>query len=275
MAVDIEAIKAKLKALNSYGSASTTSSMNLWYPEVGEYTIRCIPWSDAPDGQPYHEFSFYYFGKYKMLARSQFGHSDPIKECRDKLFSTKKDDDKQLAKKLLAKTRAYILVLVRGKESEGIKVWSVGKEIHSRLLNFFLDSEIGDYTDLNSGFDLKVTVKKLPGKKYNDTAVDVARKPSKAFGDLTKLEELKKNVPNLRNVYKEKTYEECKRDLDTWLSEGAPSDGDAGTEHNAPETTVTQAKSDKPATKSTETTKSNTDQKLDDLETLFASVNNS
>ena len=32
---------------------------------------------------------------------------------------------------------------------------------------------------------------------------------------------------------------------------------------------------DKPVTKTTETTKSNTDQKLDDLETLFASVNNS
>ena len=283
MAVDIEAIKAKLKAINERGGGG--GQLNAWRPDIGEHTIRCIPWPDAAPGMPFHELAFYYFGNYRILAPSQFGHNDPIKQQRDKLFATKDADDKTLAKRLLAKTRAYIPIIVRGKEQEGIKIWSVGKEIHSRLLSFFIDSDIGDYTDLDVGYDLKVTISRQAGKKFNDTSVDAARKASPALQDKQKLAALIKTIPDLKAVYRERTYDEVKRDLDAWLNAGAPEEGADGEQRGgtgAADGTPSQADATvvkptsgpavTPAAKQPEARQaraSNTDQKLDDLASLF------
>lgn len=288
MAVDIEAIKAKLKAINERGGGG---QLNSWRPDLGDYTIRCIPWPDAEPGMPFHELSFYYFGNYRCLAPSQFGKPDPIKQERDRLFATKDADDKALAKRLLAKTRAYIPIIVRGKEHEGIKIWSVGKEIHSRLLSFFIDSDIGDYTDLDAGYDLKVTISRQAGKKFNDTSVDAARKASPAMQDRQKLTALMKGIPDLKSIYKERSYDEVKRDLDAWLNAGAPEEGGDGEQRGgdsqqladgkAREETAGQKQGDsrvqQPQSGSAPTQQERkqpkaplNEQKLDDLASLFA-----
>lgn len=282
MAVDIEAIRAKLKTINERGGGG--GQLNSWRPDLGDYTIRCIPWPNAEPGMPFHELSFYYFGNYRCLAPSQFGKPDPIKQQRDKLFSTKDPNDKALAKRLLAKTRAYIPIIVRGKEHEGIKIWSVGKEIHSRLLSFFIDSDIGDYTDLDAGYDLKVTISRQQGKKFNDTSVDAARKASPAMQDRQKLAALMKTIPDLRAIYKERTYDEVKRDLDAWLNAGAPEEGADGEQRggdgqqaDAVAKGAEQAKAQQNASGSTPPASERkpsraplNEQKLDDLASLFA-----
>lgn len=277
MAIDINAIKEKLKALSENKLRSDQSRVPIWFPELGEHQIRCLPWPDALPGQPFHERAIYYFGSNKLVAPSQFGMPDPIKEMRDRLFSTKKDDDKVIAKRLLPKVRAYIPVIVRGKESEGVKLWNVGKEIHARLLGFFVDSEIGDFLDLDNGYDLKVKVTKAAGKKYNDTAVDAARKPSPAMQNKKDLAEIISKMPNINEIYKAKSYDICKRILDEWINAGAPTDDSDGTQRGGDDaqsdTNASKQKSvDTKDAKASSKRKKSTDDTLDDLENMFKSA---
>jgi len=265
MAVDIAAIREKLKMI-SEGRSKSGGGMNAWRPEIGEYKIRCLPWPDAEAGQPFHERAFYYFGDNRLLAPFQFSARDPVKEMRDKLFSTKKEDDKTLAKRLLPKVRAYIPVIVRGKESEGVKIWSVGKEIHARLLGFFCDSDIGDFLDLQDGYDLKVTISRAPGKKFNDTSVDASRKPSVAMSSKKEIDDLLKQIPRLDDIYKQKPYDECKRMLDQWINDGAPGDQGYGTERGEKQDDEA-TKSDKSASEAKPANKSQ--KTLDELENMF------
>ncbi|TXI89770.1 MAG: hypothetical protein E6Q36_02780 [Chryseobacterium sp.] len=271
MAIDLNAIKEKLKALSENKSKSN-NQMAFWFPDVGEHQIRCLPWPDAQPGQPFHERAIYYFGNNKLVAPSQFGKPDPVKEMRDRLFSTKKDDDKVIAKRLLPKVRAYIPIIVRGKESEGVKIWNVGKEIHARLLGFFVDSEIGDFLDINTGYDLKVKVTKAAGKKYNDTAVDVARKPSQASANKKELDDLMSKLPNINDVYKPKSYDECKRVLEEWINAGAPTDDSVGTMKGGEDDQKDHASGkQKHATTQDASRKKQTSETLDDLENMFKS----
>lgn len=275
MAIDLNAIKEKLKALSENKQRGSSQQIPIWYADLGEHQIRCLPWPDAQPGQPFHERAIYYFGTNKLVAPSQFNQPDPVKEMRDRLFSTKKEDDKVIAKRLLPKVRAYIPVIVRGKESEGVKLWNVGKEIHARLLGFFVDSEIGDFLDLENGYDLKVKVTKAAGKKYNDTAVDAARKPSPAMPNKKDLADIVSKMPNINEIYKPKSYETCKRILDEWINAGAPTDDSDGTTRGGDdaqkETASAKQKAGdaKDVKVTTGKSKKSTDDTLDDLENMF------
>lgn len=276
MAIDLNAIKEKLKAL-SENKQKSNNQMSYWFPELGEYQIRCLPWPDAQPGQPFHERAIYYFGNNKLIAPSQFNQRDPVKEMRDRLFATKKDDDKVIAKRLLPKIRAYIPIIVRGKESEGVKIWNVGKEIHARLLGFFVDSEIGDFLDLDNGYDLKVKITKTAGKKYNDTAVDAARKPSPALANKKELAELMSKLPNINEIYKPKSYDECKRVLEEWINAGAPVDDSSGTQRGNSESEHKEQSSKQKQSESQDASsskkKKTTSDTLDDLENMFKNTN--
>lgn len=221
MAIDLEAIKKKLAKLsgNDKGGSGKMSSVQLWKPELGEYRIRLLPWKDAKDGQPFHERLFYYIGENKgLVAPHQFGKPDPINDLIRKLYSSGKADDKALAKKLLPKLRAYAPVLVRGEESQGVMVWAFGKMVYQRLLSFFVDSEIGDITNVDEGFDLVVKITKVAGKTFNDTTVDAARRPSKLSDDKKQVELWLNSIPNIDDMYRVKPPEELEQVLNAWLN---------------------------------------------------------
>jgi hypothetical protein len=50
-----------------------------------------------------------------------------------------------------------LLQFVRGEESEGVKLWQFGKEVYQEFLNMASDEEIGDFTDIAQGRDIKLT----------------------------------------------------------------------------------------------------------------------
>ena len=50
-----------------------------------------------------------------------------------------------------------LLLVVRGQEDEGVKLWQFGKEVYQEFLNMAADDEIGDYTDIVGGRDIKLT----------------------------------------------------------------------------------------------------------------------
>lgn len=238
MAIDLEAIKRRVAELSG---VKKTSAVQMWKPDLGEYKIRCLPWKNSVDGQPFAERWFYYLGNNAgILAPNQFGKPDPINDLIRKLYSSGSADDRTLAKKLSAKMRCYAPVIVRGQEDKGVLVWAFGKQVYQRMLGFYLDEEVGDILDPSTGFDLKVTISKQPGKQYNDTMVDPARRPSKLHEDQTVSQKWLDSVPNLDDMYRLKSTQEIETVLNTWLNGGAPDEGAA----SAPATTRGPAQAD-------------------------------
>jgi len=219
MAIDLEAIKRRVAELSG---VKKTSSVQMWKPGLGEYKIRCLPWKNAGEGQPFMERWFYYIGENAgLLAPNQFGKPDPINDLIRKLYSSGKPDDRLLAKKLAPKMRCYAPVIVRGEEDKGVQVWAFGKIVYQRMLGFFLDEEVGDILDPSQGFDLKVTISKAPGKQFNDTMVDPARRPSKLHEDQKVASTWLEAVPNIDDLYRLKSTQEIETVLNNWLNGGA------------------------------------------------------
>ena len=218
MAIDLEAIKRRVAELSG---VKKTSSVQLWKPSLGEHKIRCLPWKSSPDGQPFAERWFYYIGENAgILAPNQFGKPDPINDLIRKLYSSGKPDDRVLAKKLQPKMRCYAPVIVRGEEDKGVQVWAFGKLVYQRMLGFFLDEEVGDILSPTEGFDLKVSITKQPGKQFNDTTVDPARRPSKLHEDSKVAEQWLNSIPNLDDMYRLKSTQEIETVLNNWLNGG-------------------------------------------------------
>jgi hypothetical protein len=237
MAIDLEAIKRRVAELSG---VKKTSSVQMWKPDLGEYKIRALPWKNSPEGQPFAERWFYYLGNQAgILAPNQFGKPDPINDLIRKLYSSGSADDRNLAKKLGARMRCYAPVIVRGQEDKGVLVWSFGKQVYQRLLGFYLDEEVGDILDPQQGFDLKVTISKQPGKQFNDTMVDPARRPSKIHEDSGIVTKWLDSVPNIDDMYRLKSTQEIEAALNNWLNGGAQDENPS-----APATTRGPAPSD-------------------------------
>ena len=240
MATNLEAIRKRVAELNGQ---RRNSNVQLWKPEQGLYKVRCVPWPAAvlsDDGTPFIERRFYYIGDNpRILAPSQFKKPDPINDLLRKLFSTGKAEDRALAKKLMPKMTAYAAIIVRGKcndqwelvdnqESKGVLVWSFNKFIYQRMLGFFTDAEVGDILDPQGGFDLKVTIKpsgkKFNGKEVMDTVIDAARNPSPLSRDAEQAKKWMESVPNIDDMYPQKTAAEIEKVLNDWLQGGGAAD---------------------------------------------------
>jgi hypothetical protein len=116
--------------------------------------------------------------------------------------------------------RCYAPVIVRGEEEKGVQIWSFGKLVYQRMLGFFLDEEVGDILSPTEGFDLKVSITKQPGKQFNDTTVDPARRPTKLHEDSKVVEQWLNSIPNLDDMYRLKSTQEIETVLNNWLSGG-------------------------------------------------------
>ena len=137
MAIDFNALRKKLGQL----SGNNSKRRVFWRPEEGkEYAVRIIAFPDN-DGNPFKERYFYYnIGNNPgLLSPYQFGKPDPIQELINKLRDEGSKESYELAKKLYPKMRSYAAVIVRGEESEGVRLWAFGKQVYQNLLNVMLD----------------------------------------------------------------------------------------------------------------------------------------
>lgn len=278
MAIDLDAIKKRVAELSG---VKKTSSIQMWKPEIGEHRIRCLPWKNLPDGQPFAERWFYYIGENTgILAPNQFGKPDPINDLIRKLYSSGKPEDRLLAKKLAPKMRCYAPVIVRGQEDKGVMVWSFGKIVYQRMLGFFLDEEVGDILSPSEGFDLKVTISKAPGKQFNDTMVDPARRPSKLHDDSSISQKWIETVPNIDDMYRLKSTQEIETILNNWLNGGSqePSQEGGTTRGATPtdelETLVSEVKGSEKTDKKSTVTSKKSETKKQSLDDAFADLMN-
>lgn len=228
--LDMAKIREQLAAAKRTVKKTSTQSNSkakelLWKPDEGENLIRIVP-SQHQEGSPFEKITFHYKftknfnGEEKAttyISPTNFGKPDPIVELSDRL---KESGDRKLwgrGKFLEPKARTYVPVIIRGKESEGVKYWGFGVQIFEQLVGAMDELETAgeSITDLANGYDIRVDFipaeksnKADPktGKKFPDTKITVKRKSSPV---------VPQDFPNVKEVLKKITSEQPKL-IDAW-----------------------------------------------------------
>ena len=244
MSLDLDAIKAKLNQLNT----TSDRKNNYFRPEPGKQRVRIVPYVHRKEN-PFLEMYFHYdIAKRTMLSPITFGNADPVVEFAEKLKKTGDKDDWLMGRKIEPKMRTYVPVIVRGKESEGVKFWGFGKTIYSELLSIIADPDYGDITDLMNGRDVDVefTPSEGPGQ-YPKTAIRVKPNTSAATEDKAIAKSIM-DQPKITDLFPEPTYEELETALQEWMN---PESADSDTTSKNVETKA-ETKSDNNVTKKTD-----------------------
>ena len=218
--MDISAIKSKLNQLQS----TSNTKDNFWKPEPGKQVVRIVPYKHNKDN-PFIELFFHYsLGNNKTyMSPSSFGRPDPVAEFADKLKSTGNKDEWIQGKRLEPKMRTFAPVVVRGKESEGVKFWGFGKTVYQELLSVIADPDYGDITEAMAGRDIMIE-RQTPaeaGNQYGKTTVRVKPNQTPITEDKEVLTSVLNNQADLTELYTEPTYDELKDVLANYLN---PSD---------------------------------------------------
>lgn len=225
MAIDLEAMRAKLEqSKNGYKKKGDSTK---WRPQQGDQTIRILP---TADGDPFKEYFFHYnVGKNPGLLcpKKNHGENCPICDYASKLWREGVDNNddvaKREAKNLFARNRYYSPILVRGMESEGVKVWAYGKTAYQMLLGYVLDPDYGDITDPETGTDivLNYDIPGTPGS-FPKTTLKPRRRPSVLCDDaVADCATLLESIPEIAALFERKTGIELQTILDAY-HEGEP-----------------------------------------------------
>jgi hypothetical protein len=221
--MDLQALKAKLDTLqsNPKSGEKTDYSLIFWKPTIGKQQVRVVP-SAYNSTNPFTELKFHYGITNKvMISPSNFGEKDPIAIFAGKLREEYTKENYLLAKKLDAKNRIFIPVIVRGEEDKGVRLWQFGKQVYEELLALAVDDEIGDYTDIVNGRDLTVETvgPESTGTPYNKSSVRVRLKTSSLSDDASQVELWTSTQPNPKEgLFKVYSFDEMKSALEKWLS---------------------------------------------------------
>jgi hypothetical protein len=220
--MDLNALKARLNQMQSSGTQKSDSGKQnvFWKPSIGKQTIRVVPFEHNKEN-PFTEMKFYYgIGSKKVMSSpTNWGEKDPIMEFVKQLRGTNDKENWRLAKKLDPKVRIFAPVIVRGEESEGVKLWQFGKEIYEAFLQMAADEEIGDFTDILNGRDIKLNTvgPESTGTPYNKTTIGPSMKMTPLSNDEEEVKAWLSNHPDPKKIFKAIPYEDMKASLQEWL----------------------------------------------------------
>ena len=267
--MDLNALKQKLDTLQSkpQGGQKTDYSLIFWKPTIGKQQIRIVP-SAYDTNNPFTELKFYYGITNKvMISPANFGEKDPIALFAGKLREGEYNKENYvLAKKLDAKNRIFVPVVVRGEEDKGVRLWQFGKQVYEELLALAVDDEIGDYTDIAGGRDLTIETvgPESTGTPYNKSSVRVRLKTSPLSEDAKQVETWTAEQPNPKEgLFKIYSFDEMKSALEKWL---APEEDSVS--ENAFPATATTSEQAKPSNFSLDTSNVKKN-KADQFDALF------
>lgn len=263
--MDLSKLKQKLDTLQSkpQGGQKTDYSTIFWRPTVGKQQIRIVP-SAYDSSNPFTELKFYYGITNKvMISPTNFGEKDPIALFAGKLREGEYNKENYvLAKKLDAKNRTFVPVVVRGEEDKGVRLWQFGKQVYEELLALAVDDEIGDYTDIVNGRDITVETvgPESTGTPYNKSSVRVRLKTSPLSDDASLVEKWTSEQPNPTDgLFKRYSFDEMKSALEQWLSP----------EEDTEETVTTPSPTPTPSTNFSLDTSKAKQSKVDKFDSLF------
>lgn len=274
--MDINKIREKLAELESKKNPTENSNKNtlLWKPEPGKQVIRILPYKYRPDW-PFLELLFHYeVANRTLISPTSIDPSapDPIIEFAEQLRKTSDKDDWRIARKISPKQRIYAPIIVRGKESEGVKFWGFAQMVYTELLKHIDDPDYGDITDPKSGRDITVEYEAPTEKnKYGNTTIRV--KPSTsliidataaATPEGKALLESIKSMPSVEEIFAVPTYDELKKLLDKYVNAAS-----AAEEPAQDPVTATEPLSDLPFDKGAKTKSEKTGTKKQEIASAF------
>ena len=228
-------ISLALKRFSSLQN-NTKKSDSIWKPANGKSQIRLVPYKFNKDN-PFIELYFHYnINNKTYLSPISFGRPDPIVEFAEKLKRTGDTDDWKAGKKMEPKLRTFVPVIVRGKESEGVKFWGFGKTVYQDILGYIADPDYGDITDPNTGRDivLEVMSAEESNASYPTTTIRVKPAVSKLADSPETIQQLLDGQKEITELYSELSYAELKSVLENWLNPSAAVNDEIVEELEAP-----------------------------------------
>tara|TARA_R110000772_G_scaffold191903_2_gene302871 strand:+ start:1667 stop:2509 length:843 start_codon:yes stop_codon:yes gene_type:complete len=230
--MNLDVIKQRLETLNSQSQKKSGGGdkKNLFFkPSIGKQVIRVVPSKFYKDN-PFTEMKFYYGIGPKMTMASplNWGDKDPISEFVKQLRQSNDSESWRLAKKLDPKNRVFIPIIVRGEESEGVKLWQFGKLVHEAFLQMASDEEIGDFTDILEGRDIKLNTvgPESTGTKYNKTSIGPSLKVTPLSDDKAIVDNLLEDQIDPMKLFKPLPFDEMKAALQSFLTPDGEEEGE-------------------------------------------------
>lgn len=226
---NLDQLRKKLAKITRTGPVSRAT----WKPSKGENIVRIVPIKSNP-ADLFVELKFYYPGNRTVFSPRNIGSPDPVFEFGLKLREggNLSKDEWRATKKFFPATRTYLPIIVRGKESEGIKWWGFGMEALKQIKRITDDDDYGDIFDVENGFDLKInyTPADESPKKIPEVVVTPRPRPSPLTTDEAQFEKWLENVPDLMSEWEVPSYEEMETFLQQLVEETTePWSGSTGT----------------------------------------------
>ena len=228
-------ISLALKRFSSLQN-NTKKSDSIFKPANGKSQVRIVPYKFNKD-IPFIELYFHYnINNKTYLSPMSFGRPDPIVEFAEKLKRTGDTDDWKAGKKMEPKLRTFVPVIVRGKESEGVKFWGFGKTVYQDILGYIADPDYGDITDPNTGRDivLEVMSAEESNASYPTTTIRVKPATTKLADSPEAIQQLLDGQKEITELYQELSYAELKSVLENWLNPSAAVNDEIVEELEAP-----------------------------------------
>ncbi len=275
----IDSIREKL-AKQSKNSQNSENNKMRWSPKEGEkYTVRIVPYQHGAD--PFTELHFHYnIGKNIMCPKATFP-GDNTKRCaidefaQELLAEAKKSKEKnneswEQFKLLSPRPRPHCPILIRGKESEGVKFWGMPMKTYNTIGKYFLNPQWGDLSDPIDGRDIEVEAIKQNNEKYASPSITPSPNKTKMITtgnvkeDNKKAAEIITSVPEIYSVFEIPSYEDTKAVLEQYLAKG-------NQEETTPEETLPEETQQPSENENTDVDQNNPEDS-DDIEVLLAKM---
>ena len=220
--MDLNLAKQKLAAAQNKGQQREKIDYTkiFFKPQPGKYQVRILP-NKYDKTWPIREVQFHYgFAKGPILSLTNWSEADPIADFAKQLRKSSDKEDWQLAKKLDAKMRIFVPVIVRGEEQMGTRLWEFGKEIYQQLLGIAADEDYGDFTDIQDGRDFTIegTNDVVAGRSVVKCAVRPKPKQTPITDDAALLQKLLDEQPDILSINRRYDFDSLKVILEKFLN---------------------------------------------------------
>lgn len=220
--MDMKRVKQRLEAMEKNSNTSSDSDgpkVKYFKPKVGKQVIRIVP-SKFDKDFPFTEIPMYFeFDGRPFPSPELFGEKDPIVAFAKELRDTHQSKEWKLANKIDPKTRIFAPIIVRGEEDKGVQLWQFGKLVYQEFLNLGDDAEVGDYTDVLEGRDIKLTTvgPEVTGTTYNKTSISPSMKTSPLSTNKDEVQLWLEEQTNPKEINTPLSYDEVKAKLGAYL----------------------------------------------------------
>ena len=230
LGMDVSEFLADVEKANAANFENSRKKVDLkdftYNPKSGKVStegdeLRIVP-PIEPGSKAYQKVDFHWsVGASKMIVcPTQFGRPCPVCEYVNlsKVPGLKKEEEDTL-KRMEARTRHFLPVVIRGKEIEGPKWWGFNKTILNLIAGYHKNKYYGDISNVLTGNDINLT---FPEGLETPSIMPVPIK-SALFAsqdgspDMDKINTLRASVKSISEVFIELPYDAIKKILDKAL----------------------------------------------------------